>query len=447
MNKKVILFLACLAQFIVIVDLAIVNVALPTIGQQMSLTSSALQWIVVAYGLFFGGFLLMGGRLGDVLGRRKVLLSGLTLFTAASLVAGFADSALVLIAARAVQGLGAALIAPSALGILASTFAEGKERAKALGVFGAVGGAAGSVGVVASGLLTDGPGWQWIFFINIPLGALLIALALKNLPKETRTKNERIDVLGAASVTGGLLAFIYGLNHAVEAGWTSPLTLGAFAVAILLFVVFWRSESRSSDPLVPFAALKNRTSSASLLIGLFTFGALFAFIYMTSLYMQQQLHFSPTQTGVAWLVMSVSSFAASIFTGAKLLGRLSIKQLLFISLSAMVVGVLWILRAPAEPMFMLDIVPTLLLMGIGGGMAIPAIQVGALTGVEPKRVGLISGLAETTRELGAVVIIAGVTTAIVMQDALLAGFRAGFAVIASAAILAIVIAAVVFRKK
>lgn len=446
-HKKVLLFLVCLAQFMVIIDLAIVNVALPTIGQELHLNAGALQWVVIAYGLLFGGFLLMGGRLGDVAGRRRVLIGGLVLFTIASLAAGLANSPVLLIAARAVQGLGAALIAPSALGILAATFTEGKERNTALGMLGAVGGAAGSVGVVASGLLTDGPGWPWIFLINIPIGIFLIGLAAKYIPKDAHEKKESIDLVAAAAITGGLTAFIYGLNHGAEAGWTSLGTLAAFGLAAILLFAFWRLESRSDSPLVPFSAFHNRTSTASLLIGLFAFGALFAFIYMTSLYMQQQLHFSPTQTGIAWLASSASSFFASILTGTKLIGKVSPRQILFISLSMMAIGALWLLRAPADPLFAVEVLPSLFLLGVGGGMAIPAIQIGALTGVKPERVGLISGTAETMRELGAVIVIAAVTTAIVTQDNLLDGFRAGYVVIALAAVIGLVLSGIAFQHK
>jgi EmrB/QacA subfamily drug resistance transporter len=447
MRKGIILLLACLAQFMVIVDLAIVNVALPTIGLQMALNQSTLQWIVIAYGLLFGGFLLLGGRLGDVLGRRLVLLTGLGLFTIASLAAGLADSATLLIAARAVQGFGAALIAPSALSILASNFAEGKERNSALGIFGAVGGAAGSVGVLASGLLTDGPGWSWIFFINVPIGITLIALALKYLPKDTIKKGHKINLFGASSITGGLIAFVYGLNKGAEAGWSSPWTFISFAVAAALFVAFWRIESRSSAPLVPFSALKNRTSTATMITGLFTFGSLFSFIFMMTLFMQQQLHFSPTQTGFAWLLTSVSSFVMAMLTGTKFVAKISIKRILIISLSLMIAGILWLARAPLNATFLTDVLPALLLVGIGSGMAAPAIQIGALTGVKPHRIGLISGITETMRELGAVIAIAAVTTALVAEGNNLNGFHTGFLVMAATAALGLVTTGVAFQRR
>jgi EmrB/QacA subfamily drug resistance transporter len=446
MRKIPLLVLACLAQFMVIVDLAIVNVALPTIGEQMNLNQSILQWVVIAYGLLFGGFLLLGGRLGDVFGRRRVLLVGLGLFTLASFAAGLATTPFLLIAARAAQGLGAALIAPSAVAVIAANFAEGKERNSALGIFGAVGGAAGSIGVVASGLLTDGPGWSWIFFINIPIGILLTILALRYLPKDVAKKDYRINLFGASAITGGLMALVYGLNHGAEAGWSSPWTLISFAIAAALFVAFWRIESRSRVPLVEFAAFKNRTSTATMLTGLFVFGTLFSFIFMMTLFMQQHLHFSPTQTGLAWLLTSMSSFFVSLLTGTKLIGKIPIKRLLITSLLLMIAGILWLLRAPHDPNFLTDILPSLLLVGIGSGIAPPAIQIGALSGVKPERVGLISGVNETMRELGSVIVIATVTSALVAGNAL-GGFQNGFLVMIGAAILGLITTGIAFHQR
>src|SRR4029453_1937129 len=224
-NKGLILFLACMAQFMVVLDIAIVNVALPSIQQDLGLRQSTLQWVVIAYGLFLGGFLLLGGRLGDLLGRRRIFLAGLAIFTGASLIAGLAQSAEVLIGARALQGFGAALLAPSALSILAVTFAEGKERNSARGIFGAGGGTSASVGVIASGLLTDGPGWRWVFFINVPVGLVMIGLATVFLVADRAERGVgQFDVAGASTVTGGLLLLVYALNRGADYGWTSTST-------------------------------------------------------------------------------------------------------------------------------------------------------------------------------------------------------------------------------
>jgi EmrB/QacA subfamily drug resistance transporter len=430
------------------VDLAIVNVALPSIQQQLGMSQSALQWVVVAYGLLFGSFLLLGGRLGDIWGRRRVLLAGLSLFTAASLAAGLANSASLLIVARALQGLGAALIAPSALSILATTFKEGKERNAALGIFGATGGLAGSVGVLAGGLLTDGPGWQWIFFVNVPIGALLIGLTLKRLPVDIVKKGvRRFNASGAASITAGLIALVYGLTQGAENGWGSPLAIGSFLAAITLFVTFVRVESRSRAPLIRFEVFKNRPSAGAIATGFFAFGSLFSFIFTTSLLMQHQLHFTPTQTGFAWLVTSVTSFIVAMLTGSKLVAKFNVKQLLATSLVLMTVAMVWLMRMPAHATFLADLFPALLLVGVGSGMMGPLVQISALTGVQPKNFGLVSGVVETMRELGSVIVIAAVSTALTIQTSALQGFHAAYLVIAVAALLGLGVTGVAFRQQ
>lgn len=297
-RKGLILALSCMAQFMVVLDFAIVNVALPSIQRDLGLRQSTLQWVVVAYGLLLGGFVLLGGRLGDLLGRRRIFLVGLTLFSGASLLAGLAQSAALLIGARALQGFGAALVAPTALSILAVTFTEGRERNRALGIFGAVGGSSASVGVIASGLLTDGPGWRWIFFINLPIGLLLVALAVRFLPADrVDASARRYDVAGASTVTGGLLLLVYGLNRGVEHGWRSATTLALFAGAAGLLALFARVESRSREPLVPGAALRNRTMVVADLVTFLLYGAAFSFIFLGTLLMQQCAQLLPNPYG------------------------------------------------------------------------------------------------------------------------------------------------------
>ena len=287
----------------VVLDIAIVNVALPSIQQDLGIEQSTLQWIVIAYGLMLGGFLLLGGRMADLLGRRRMLPTGLTLFSSASLLAGVAGSAGLLIGTRALQGFGAALLPPAALSILAVTFAEGAEHNRALGIYGAVAGISASVGVIASGLLTDGPGWRWVFFINVPVGVLLIAMAAIFLAVDARDRrgSERFDVAGAVTVTGGLLLLVYALNRGADFGWGSGSTLGLFAASVVMLSAFVRIEARSRSPLVPGSSVRNRTLVAANLSAFFTFGAVFSFIFLGSLLMQQVLGYSPTRTGVAWL--------------------------------------------------------------------------------------------------------------------------------------------------
>ena len=329
-HKGIVLFLACLAQFMVVLDIAIVNVALPSIQRDLHLGQSTLQWVIIAYGLTLGGFLLLGGRLADLLGRRRILLVGLTIFSTASLLAGVAGSAGFLIAARSLQGFGAALIPPAALSILAMTFEEGAERNRALGIFGATAGISASIGVIASGLLTDGPGWRWIFFINIPVGVVLIALVVIFLAVDgpVRGRNERFDVAGAVTATGGLLLLVYAFNRSTTYGWGSSTTLGLLAASLVILFAFVAVEARARSPLVPGTAVRNRTLVAANLASFFLFGAFFAFIFLGSLLMQQALGYSPTRTGLAWLATSATSFFAAGIAGAKLVGSVGVRRLL-----------------------------------------------------------------------------------------------------------------------
>src|ERR687888_121534 len=312
-SKAMVLVLACAAQFMVVLDVGIVNVALPSIQRDLGIGQSTLQWIVIAYGLMLGGFLLLGGRMADLLGRCRVLLTGLTLFSLAPLWAGVAGPAELLIGARALQGFGAALVPPAALSILAVTFAEGADRNRALGIYGAVTGVSASVGVIASGLLTDGPGWHWVFLINVPIGVLLIAMAAVFLPVDARDRRASacFDVAGAVTVTGGLLLLI---------------------------------EARSRSPLVPGSAVRNRTLVAANLSAFFTFGAFFAFIFLGSLLMQQVLGYSPTQTGVAWLATTATSFVAAAITGGKLVAVVGVRRLLVAGQSLLAISVLLLTR-------------------------------------------------------------------------------------------------------
>lgn len=448
-EHKLTLFLACLAQFMVIVDLAIVNVALPTIQEQLNMSQSSLQWIVVAYGLLFGGFLLLGGRLGDLLGRRKVLLGGLGLFTLSSFAAGIANSAELLIAARGVQGFAAALIAPSALSIVANTFKEGKDRNAALGIFGATGGLAGTAGVLAGGFLTDGPGWEWIFLVNVPIGIILIGLALRHLPADIVEKGvHRFNAGAAVTVTAGLMALVYGLTHGAEDSWSSPITVGSFIASALLLASFALIEQRSRAPLVHFDVFKNRLSAGAMFTGFFGFGALFAFIFTSSLFMQHQLGYSPTQAALAWLSATLTAFVVAMITGSKLITKFSPKTLLTAALTAQLVGILWMTRMPAEPSFAVDVLPALFFGGgVGGGLLGPVVQISALTGVQPRRFGLISGLVETMREIGSVMVIAISSTMLAVYASTGNNFKPAYLAIAAAPLIGLAVVTFTFRGR
>ena len=440
-----VLTLACAAMAMVGIDTAIVNVAVPSIQRDLGITPSASQWVVVAYGLVLGGFLLFGGRLTDHLGRRRIFVSGMAVFTTASFVAGAAQGPGVLIAARAVQGFGAALVAPAALSLLAVTFSEGRDRDRALGIFGAVGGVAGSVGVVASGLLTAGPGWRWAFFINLPVGTLAVVVALVFLTADRPSdRTKRLDVSGATTVTGGLLLLVYALHHAANHGLVSGATLALFAGAGVLLAAFVRIEARSKAPLVPAAILRNRTLVASNLAAFLAFAALLSFIFIGSLLMQQALGYSPSMTGLAWLPTTMTVFVAAM-AGARLAARVHVRWLLISGLSAVTLGTLWLSRVPAEASYVVDVLPSFLLVGIGFGLCGPALQIGALSGVAEAETGLASGLVETMREVGGAAGVAVVSTVLVAGSGL-GGFHTAFAFIGVLAGLAVLVAAAGFAR-
>ena len=445
-GKGVILLLTCVAQFMVVLDIAIVNVALPSIQQDLDIEQTTLQWIVIAYGLMLGGFLLLGGRMADLLGRRRILLTGLVLFSSASLLAGLAESPELLIGARALQGFGAALIPPAALSIIAVTFEEGADRNRALGLFGAVAGVSASVGVIASGLLTDGPGWRWVFLINVPIGVLLIAMAARFLSVDARDRSgDRFDAAGAVTVTGGLLVLVYALNRGADHGWGSASTLGLFAASVAMLSAFVRIEARSESPLVPGSAVRNRTLVAANLSAFFTFGAFFSFIFLGSLMMQQVLGYSPTRTGVAWLATTATSFVAAAITGGKLVAVVGVKRLLIAGQSLLAISVLLLTQVDAGGHYATDLLPALLLAGVAGGMAAPAAQIGALSGVTHSMTGLASGLVETTREIGGAVGVAAVSTVLISRTGVNA-FHAAFWVIFAVAALGALTAALSFPR-
>jgi EmrB/QacA subfamily drug resistance transporter len=431
----------------VVLDFAIVNVALPTIQDDFNMKDSTLQWIVTAYGLLLGGFLLLGGRFGDLLGRRRVLLTGLTIFTAASFFAGIAQSGGFLIAMRAVQGFGAALIAPSALSILAVTFTAGQERSSALGIFGAVGGSSASVGVIASGLLTDGPGWRWIFFLNIPVGIALVAIAAKYLPADSPDQATRqYDGLGAVSVTGGLISLVYALNRAVDHGWTSTSTLAFFALAGVLLLFFVAVERRAEAPLVPGNVLRNRSMVAADLGAFFLFGAFYAFVFLGTLMMQQLMDYSPTRTGVAWLTTSLLAFVAAGLTGAKLVPVFGVKKLVVAGMVCIALSAALLTRLPDNATYGPDLLPAFLLAGLAIGLTGPTLQIGALMHVADHEAGMASGIIETMREVGGAVGVAAATTVLVSKSdtSLVDGFQNAFAVIVVLAVLGAISALAAF---
>ncbi|NEE04495.1 MFS transporter [Phytoactinopolyspora halotolerans] len=435
-TRNLVLAMACAAIAMVSIDIAIVNVALPSIQAEFGVGHGMLQWVVVAYSLLLGGFLLFGGRLADRLGQRRVFIIGLATFTGASFLAGVAQQADVLIAARTVQGFGAALIAPTALSLIAVTFTEGPERERALGIFGAVGGIAASAGVVASGLLTAGPGWRWAFYINVPTGLMLILLGAAFAPGRTGDRKTRLDIAGAITVTGSLLLFIYALHHAAGHSWLSGSTLALFAAAAILMVAFVRIEARAKAPLVPAATLRNRSLISSNLTAFLASCAFLAFIFIGSLLMQQALGYSPIDTGLAWLATTATIFPVAII-GGRLVAKVGLRRLLITGLVLFAAAALWLARVPSDGSYVTDVLPAFVLAGIGFGLVEPALQIGALTGVAEEDTGLASGLIETMREVGGAAGVAGVSTVLVAGSGI-GGFHTAFLIMAALLVLGMI---------
>jgi EmrB/QacA subfamily drug resistance transporter len=395
-----ILALVCGAQFMVVLDIAVVNVALPSLQQDLRLDQSDLQWVVITYGLLLGGFLLLGGRAADFVGRRKVLVAGLALFTVASLTAGLAGSLGPLVVSRAVQGLGAAMAAPAALSILASTFAEGRDRNRALGIFGAVGGSAASFGVIVSGVLTSGPGWEWIFLVNVPIGVALIALILAYVPAGEPAQRGPADVFGAVLVTSGLMAIVYAINKSVDFGWTSGTVVGFLAVGAVLLGSFVLVERRVSSPLLPLSMFRRRTLTTANVVAALVFGSFFATIFQASLLMQQVLQYSALRTGVAYLAIAGTALVVAAAVAAKVVGRFGAGWTLVVGQSFSAAGMLLLSQVPVDASYWADLFPGFFALGVGIGFSAMAAQVAAFIGVEERVAGLAGGMVETAREVG-----------------------------------------------
>ncbi|WP_433709597.1 MFS transporter [Nocardia sp. CA-084685] len=446
-NPYAVLALAGASMFMAVVDFTIVNVSLPRMAIDLKLGEDALQWVIIGYGIPFGGFLLLAGRLSDIVGRRLALQAGLLLFVAASLTAGLSSTGGQLIGARIAQGIGAALITPSALGIVADAFKEGKERENALGIYGALAGTAASVGVLAGGFLTDGPGWSWIFYVNVPIGAVLLAATMLVLPENRIAQSGGgFNAVSALSVTGGLLAGLYALNRGVEHGWARGTTVGFAALAAILLVVFGLSESRARSALIPRALRTNIPVVQANLAAASGFGSFLAFVFLTSVVLQQLLGYSPTKTGVAWLLTTLTAFVFAGLTGAVLAQKVGTRLLLALA-SLLVAGAsAWLIYLPADATFASRVMPALIAAGMAVGFFAPSVQIGALAGVEETNFGAASGLVETSRELGGAIVIASASTVLLgSHSGFLHGVHGGYGVIAAAAALGVLASA--FRTK
>src|SRR5437870_5269795 len=398
------------AQFMVVLDVAIVNVALPSIKNDLHFSQESLQWVITAYSIFFGGVLLLGGRLADLLGRRRLFMVGLALFTVFSLLDGLAWSESSLIAFRSLQGLGAALLSPAALSILTTTFREGRERNIALGIWGAASGSGGAAGVLLGGALTSAFSWSWIFFINVPAGAIVLALTPVLLRESRADLDHRyFDTAGAASITGGLMVLVYALTRARQHGWATAGTIGLLAAAAALIAGFIVIELRSKAPLLPLRIFRLRTLTASNVSGLLLAGAVFSQFFLLTLYMQQVLHYSALETGVAYIALTLSIIAFSGIAQA-LATRVGIRPVLTGGLALSAGGLVLYAQLPVQGHYFWDLFPAFLLSGIGLALAFVALSIGALTGVQPSEAGVASGLINTSQQIGGAIGVAAATT-------------------------------------
>ncbi|MCU1488840.1 MAG: major facilitator superfamily 1 [Acidimicrobiaceae bacterium] len=392
--------LLVVAYVITIVDFTIVNVALPTIGRKLHFPESDLQWVVTAYGLTFAGFLLLGGRAADLLGRRRLLMVGLVVFTCASLGGGLATSDTFLIVMRGIQGLGAALVLPAALSIVMNMFSEGSERNKALGIWGGVGALGGTVGLLAGGILTTYVGWQYIFFFNVPIGAAALVLAPKLIP-ESRIDGarRRYDPFGAVSSTAALLVFVYGISEAPQVGWAAAQTITMLSVGAALLALFLVIETKVEAPLLPLRLFRLSSVSGSNAVGFLLGTSFLTFVFVGTLYMQQVLGFSALATGAAWMTASVTSLA---FAGPsqKLVTKTSSKAIMAFGMVLIAAGILWAAQAPPNGSFWRDLAGPFFVAGIGTAFAFIPISIGALTGVTERDAGVASGLINTSQNLG-----------------------------------------------
>jgi EmrB/QacA subfamily drug resistance transporter len=388
------------AFFMTILDAAIANVALPTIGRELEFTAEDLQWVVTAYAIMYGGFLLLGGRAADLLGRRRIFMAGLTLFTASSLVCGLSESDTVLILARAAQGLGAAFTAPAALSIVTTLFPEGKERNAALGIWGMLAGMGSAVGLLFGGILVEYAGWEWIFFVNVPVGILVLALALAFVPESRLdAARRRYDALGAVLVTGALVLLVFAISQAPEVGWATFRTIASLIVAGALFAAFFVREARIDDPLVPLRIFRIRTVAGANSVGLLVGASIYTLFIVATLYLQQVLGWSALKTGLAFLINAAASIAGAMLTEV-LIPRLGPKNVMAMGMALIGAGLLCFTQIDADGGFWWPLLPGLILSGFGVTLSFIPVSITALSGVDPRESGLASGLIETNQSMG-----------------------------------------------
>ncbi|MEO9174005.1 MAG: MFS transporter [Gaiellales bacterium] len=404
--------LLCATQFMIVIDVSIINVALPTIQRVLHFSTANLQWVASGYALTFGGFLLLGGRAADLLGRRRMFMIGLLLFVAASLACGFAGSSGFLIGARAVQGLGAAIVAPAALSILTTTFAEGVERNKALALWGAVSGAGGAVGVLLGGVFTEYFGWEWVFYVNVPIGLVAIALAPRLL-RESRVEDavRNFDAAGALIVTASLSLFVYTLVETDSNHWLSAITIGLFVISAVLLVIFVAIERRAAHPLLPLSIFQLRTLTGANVVGFLLGASLFSMFFLLALYMQSPagLGYSPLRSGIGYLLVAIS-IIVSAGASQVVVTKIGVPKVMALGLALLTAGLLWFTQVSPHGTYLIDLAPGFLLAGVGLGFSFIPVTIAALQGITDDQAGLASGLINTSQQIGGALGVALLTT-------------------------------------
>ncbi|MBA3347596.1 MAG: MFS transporter, partial [Actinobacteria bacterium] len=452
-KKWLALLVLCLGDLLIVLDISIVNVALPSIRADLGFSEASLAWVINAYTLTFGGFMLLAGRLGDLLGHRRMFVGGVALFTLASLACGIAGSQEMLVGARAVQGLGGAVVAAVALSLIMTLFTEPAERAKAMGVIGFVAAGGGSIGVLAGGVFTDLLSWNWIFLVNLPVGIAVIVSCLLLLPGGGGRRGQvKLDLAGAIAVTASLLIAVYAIVNGNEEGWTSARTLGLLGAAAAGVAVFVAIESRVESPLVPLGLFRLRGVAASNVVGILWSAAMFAMFFLSALYLQLVLGYSPLEVGLAFLPANLIMGAFSLGLSARLVLRFGIRAPLVGGMALVAAGLALFARAPVEGSFLVDVLPSMIILGVGIGMAMNPLLLAAMSDVEPEDDGLASGVVNTSFMMGGALglaVLASVASARTGDDgslaALVDGYHAAFVIGTAFALAAGVVAAVFLR--
>jgi EmrB/QacA subfamily drug resistance transporter len=453
-KKWLALLVLCLGDLLIVLDVSIVNVALPSIREDLGFSEASLAWVLNAYTLTFGGFMLLAGKLGDLYGHRRMFIGGVALFTLASLACGLATSQGMLVGGRAIQGFGGAFVAAIALSLIMTLFTEPAERAKAMGVIGFVAAGGGSIGVLAGGVLTDLLTWHWIFLVNLPIGIAVIAFCLMLLPGGAGERGTaRLDVAGAVTVTASLLVVVYAIVNGNEDGWTSARTLGLLAAGVAGIGVFLAIESRVAAPLMPLGLFRTRSFSTANVVGVLWSAAMFAMFFLAALYLQLVLGYSPLEVGLAFLPANLIMGAFSLGLSAKLVMRFGIKPTLIAGMTLVAVGLGLFARVPVEGSFLVDVLPSMIILGVGIGLAMNPVLLAAMSDVAPEDAGLASGIVNTSFMMGGALGLAVLASLAASRTggshalpALVDGYQAAFVVGTAFAAAAAVVAAVFLRS-